>query len=149
MWRNGARSTGEPEARRSITSAKQSITCGHTTLKACRKGLSSNNLFMFNHEWSPVFGLYESCCDTLLNRVCYFRQQEKISIETNEFHRGWKLGEEDLREIQAYLLQHPGASDLVLGNGAYGSFDEHGQVVGSRVEPGPYTSILPTGRPPG
>jgi hypothetical protein len=43
MWRNGARSTGEPEARRSITSAKQSTTCGHTTLKACRKGLSSDD----------------------------------------------------------------------------------------------------------
>jgi len=41
-------------------------------------------------------------------------------IETNEFHREWKrlgLGEEDLRELQAYLLEHPNAGDLVQGTG--------------------------------
>jgi hypothetical protein len=41
-------------------------------------------------------------------------------IETNEFHRGWRrigLGEEDLRELQAYLLEHPSAGDLVQGTG--------------------------------
>ena len=41
-------------------------------------------------------------------------------IETNKFHRGWKrlgLGEEDLRELQAYLLEHPSSGDLVQGTG--------------------------------
>ena len=44
-------------------------------------------------------------------------------IETNEFHRGWKrlgLGEEDLRELQAYLLEHPNAGDMVQGTGESG-----------------------------
>jgi hypothetical protein len=41
-------------------------------------------------------------------------------IETNEFHRGWKrlgLGEEDLRELQAYLLEHPSAGNMVQATG--------------------------------
>ena len=45
---------------------------------------------------------------------------KRMFIETNEFHRGWKrlgLGEEDLRELQAYLLEHPSAGDLVQGTG--------------------------------
>jgi hypothetical protein len=42
-------------------------------------------------------------------------------IATNEFHRGWKrlgLGEEDLRELQAYLLERTSAGDLVQGTGS-------------------------------
>jgi hypothetical protein len=42
--------------------------------------------------------------------------------------------------VRAIWFKEPGAS---------GNFDGLGQVVGSRVESGPYTSILPTGRPPG
>jgi len=45
---------------------------------------------------------------------------KRMFIETNEFHRRWKhlgLGEEDLRELQAYLLEHPSAGDLVQGTG--------------------------------
>ena len=41
-------------------------------------------------------------------------------IETSEFHRRWTrlgLGEEDLRELQAYLLEHPDAGDVVQGTG--------------------------------
>jgi hypothetical protein len=45
---------------------------------------------------------------------------KRMFIETNEFHRGWKrlgLGEEDLRELQTYLLEHPSAGDMVQGTG--------------------------------
>ena len=45
---------------------------------------------------------------------------KRMFVETNEFHRGWKrlgLGEEDLRELQAYLLEHPSAGDMVQGTG--------------------------------
>jgi hypothetical protein len=45
---------------------------------------------------------------------------KRMFIESNEFHRGWKrlgLGEEDLRELQAYLLEHPIAGDMVQGTG--------------------------------
>lgn len=41
-------------------------------------------------------------------------------IETSEFRRRWvKLGldEEDLRELQGYLLEHPNAGDVVQGTG--------------------------------
>ena len=41
-------------------------------------------------------------------------------IETSEFHRRWTklgLGEEDLRELQGYLLEHPDAGDVVRGTG--------------------------------
>jgi hypothetical protein len=45
---------------------------------------------------------------------------KRMFVETNEFHRGCKrlgLGEEDLRELQAYLLEHPSAGDMVQGTG--------------------------------
>ncbi len=45
---------------------------------------------------------------------------KRMFIETNEFHRGWKrlgLGEEDLRELQAYLLEHPITGDMIKGTG--------------------------------
>jgi hypothetical protein len=41
-------------------------------------------------------------------------------IETNEFRRRWAklgFGDEDLRELQAYLLEHPAAGDLMQGSG--------------------------------
>ncbi len=41
-------------------------------------------------------------------------------IETSEFRRRWSklgLGEEDLRELQGYLLEHPNAGDVVQGTG--------------------------------
>ena len=44
----------------------------------------------------------------------------RMFIETSEFHRRWTkfgLGEEDLRELQAYLLEHPDAGDVVQGSG--------------------------------
>ncbi len=45
---------------------------------------------------------------------------KRIFIETSEFRRRWTrsgLGEEDLRELQGYLLEHPTAGDVVQGTG--------------------------------
>jgi hypothetical protein len=41
-------------------------------------------------------------------------------IETAEFRKCWKkvgLDEEDLRELQSFLLEHPEAGDMVQGTG--------------------------------
>ncbi len=45
---------------------------------------------------------------------------KRMFIETSEFRRRWirsGLGEEDLRELQGYLLEHPTAGDVVQGTG--------------------------------
>ena len=45
---------------------------------------------------------------------------KRMFIETSEFRRRWSrlgLGEEDLRELQGYLLEHPSAGDTVQGTG--------------------------------
>ena len=44
----------------------------------------------------------------------------RMFIETNEFRKRWtKLGlsEEDLRELEGFLLEHPEAGDMVQGTG--------------------------------
>ena len=44
----------------------------------------------------------------------------RMFIETSEFRRRWVklgLGEEELRELQAYLLEHPNAGAMVQGTG--------------------------------
>jgi hypothetical protein len=43
---------------------------------------------------------------------------KRTFIETSEFRRRWSrlgLTEEDLRELQGYLLEHPSAGDVVQG----------------------------------
>jgi RelE toxin of RelE / RelB toxin-antitoxin system len=45
---------------------------------------------------------------------------KRMFIETSEFRHRWSrlgLGEEDLRELQGYLLEHPSAGDTVQGTG--------------------------------
>jgi len=45
---------------------------------------------------------------------------KRMFIETNEFRKRWaKLGlsEEDLRELEGFLLEHPDAGDMVQGTG--------------------------------
>lgn len=45
---------------------------------------------------------------------------ERTFVETNEFRRRWTklgFGDEDLRELQAYLLEHPDAGDVMQGTG--------------------------------
>ncbi len=45
---------------------------------------------------------------------------KRTFVETNEFRRRWVrlgLGEEDLRELQGYLLEHPSAGNTVQGTG--------------------------------
>ncbi len=45
---------------------------------------------------------------------------KRMFIETIEFRSRWGklgLGEEDLRELQGYLLEHPSAGDMVQGTG--------------------------------
>jgi hypothetical protein len=45
---------------------------------------------------------------------------KRMFIETSEFRRRWSrlgFGEEDLRELQGYLLEHPSAGDIVQGTG--------------------------------
>ncbi len=44
----------------------------------------------------------------------------RMFIETSEFRRRWirsGMGEEDLRELQGHLLEHPSAGDIVKGTG--------------------------------
>ena len=73
-------------------------------------------------------------------------------IETSEFHRRWTrlgLGEEDLRELQAYLLEHPDAGDVVQAPEESEKFDGHAPVGESQVECVPSTLTLRIERPRG
>ena len=52
---------------------------------------------------------------------------KRMFIETGEFRKCWKklgLGEEDLRELQGFLLEHPEAGDMIQGAGGE-NFAEH------------------------
>ena len=54
------------------------------------------------------------------NRVICIHHMKRMFIETSEFHHRWirvGLGEEDLRELQGYLLEHPSAGNTVQGTG--------------------------------
>lgn len=45
---------------------------------------------------------------------------KRMFIETNEFRRLWTklgLGEEELRDLQSFLLEHPEAGDVMPGAG--------------------------------
>ena len=49
---------------------------------------------------------------------------KRTFIETNEFRKCWtKLGldEDDLRELEGFLLEHPDSGDMIQGTGGEGT----------------------------
>jgi hypothetical protein len=70
---------------------------------------------------------------------------KRMFIETNEFRSRWEelgLTEEDLRELQNFLLEHPEAGPVIEGTGVFESFDGHGQGEGNREALGRSISIF-------